>query len=450
MTSSTPTLNEFVPLKSQLEVIRAVRRGDYTGGTKEIVLSGSIGSSKSLVLAHLAVTHCLMNEGAKFGIGRLALPQLKDTLCIKIIEHLGNDVDYKYNRTTGDFYFPNGSRITSVSWADGNLVKLGSQEFSAFAIEELTETRVGDPYERILQRVNRVPHVREPFLVSATNPDSPSHWAYKKLITDRSVQVFYSNTFDNPYLPKSYIELLKSRMDERVAQRMIYGKWIEILSEVVYYAYSEKNLVLDDYKIDPKLPIRLMFDFNIGEGKPLSIVMGQYRRSDDSWHFFDECIVEGQRTRDALEELEARGVFENDNMFIVHGDASGKSRDTRGSRSDYGIIEYFLQNVTNKQNKKIRFDIQIPRANPRIRDRHNVVNGYMRNASGDVKLFVYPKAKTLDEGFRLTKLKRGANYLEDDSDYFQHCTTAIGYGIYYVHEITGFEESRSSGIIGGF
>jgi hypothetical protein len=450
LTSSTPNLLEFEPLPQQLEIISDVRLGDYNKGTREILLSGSVGSSKSLTLAHLVVTHCLLYPGAKAGIGRLALPQLKSTLCQRIKEHLYNTgVNYRYNQSTGDFKVAS-STIKAVSWADGNLTKLGSLEFSFFAVEELTETKDARPYEVILQRVNRVPHIKEPVLISATNPDSPSHWAFKHLVDNPEVKVYYSNTYDNPYLPKSYIEKLKSRLDPKMAQRMIYGKWIELDQEVVYYSYSRgKNFQPGPYTVDKKNPIRLCFDFNIGEGKPLSMIVGQHLREVDQWHFFDEVIVDGQRTMDCLEEAASRGLLDYDALYIVHGDATGKNQSTRGNLSDYGIIEKFLSNYSAKDGRKLKFKIELPRANPRVRDRHNVVNGYALNANGEVRLFVYPGAKTLDEGFRLTKLKRGASYLEDDSDRFQHCTTAVGYAIMYVESMKEYE-TQSSGNIGGF
>jgi PBSX family phage terminase large subunit len=448
MQYSTPPIHLFEPLPQQLEVIREVRLGDYTNGTKEILLSGSVGSSKSITLAHLLVTHCLANPGAKAGIGRLALPQLKATLCLKIKEHLvDSGIDYRYNESTGDFKIYS-STIKAVSWADMNLSKLGSMEFSCFAIEELVETKTPKPYDVILQRVNRVPHVKEPFLISASNPDAPSHWAYKKLIESPDVKVFYSNTFDNPYLPRSYIEKLQSRLDPKMAQRMIYGKWVEINQEVVYYAYEKQhNFKPQKYAVDPNDPIRLCFDFNIGEGKPFSVVIAQH--SKDIWHFYDETIVDGQRTLDALEEMAGRGVFEHENMYIVHGDAAGRSRDTRGSQTDYDIIDKFLSNYVQKSGRKLRYRIDVPRANPRLRDRHNTVNGLMLNNLGERRLFVYADCKTLDEGFRMTKLKSGASFLENDSDRFQHCTAAVGYAIMFVETMKSYE-SQQSGIIGSF
>ena len=97
--SGVPTLTQFDPrhIPGQYEVIRDVRkRFDYSTGKKELLLSGSIGSSKTLTAAHLAVTHCLLYPSAHVLIGRKTMPTLRDTLLQKIIDHLGIDVNSIY------------------------------------------------------------------------------------------------------------------------------------------------------------------------------------------------------------------------------------------------------------------------------------------------------------------------------------------------------------------
>jgi hypothetical protein len=59
-----------------------------------------------------------------------------------------------------------------------------------------------------------------------------------------------------------------------------------------------------------------------------------------------------------------------------------------------------------------------------------LTNGQFKNANGKVNLFVDKGCKTLEKGFRLTKLKPGGQYIEDDSKPYQHITTAAGYGIH--------------------
>lgn len=436
---STPSVSDFDPLPMQMQVIRDIRNNfDYSLGVHECLLSGSIGSTKSLLMAHLVITHCLQNTKARGALCRLTMPDLKDTILLKVLDHLDGTENliegkhWEHNVTKGQIDFCNGSQIISRSWADQKFKKFRSVELSCAVIEELTENndRFKDFYPELKMRVGRLPHVKENFIISATNPDSPSHWAYKYFIqsTKPTIHVYYSKTKDNPFLPPQYIEQLENDLDPKMARRMLHGEWIEISKEVIYYAYSEdRNFKKDSYKINPYHPIHISHDFNIGHGKPMSACLFQYL--NDEFHVFGEVILEGMRTLDIYDELAARGVFDTNQKFFIHGDATGKRRDTRSIHSDYDIIRMFLSNYRNKQNHPINFEIKVPMSNPPIKLRHNRVNAYCLNEQKRVRLFVYKEAPTVNDGMRLTALKPGGNFVEDDSKKEQHVTTALGYGI---------------------
>lgn len=408
------------------------------------MLSGSVGSSKSTALTDAIVDHVLNHERANLGIGRLSLPSLKGTLCESIREHLyGTGITYKFNETSGAFKFPNGSKITPFSWSDKKYKKFRSHELSAMAFEELTEND-GDhknAYLEAVGRVGRIAHIKESWVGSATNPDAPSHWAYNHFIMsnlDRR-KVYYSSTADNPFLPDHYIDGLLDIYDEKMAQRMIYGKWIEIMDEMIYYTYDRKENFKDvTYQVDPRHPIYVCYDFNISEGKPLSVAFHQH--IDGVYHVFNEVVVDGQRSEESLIEAQNRGLMDHPTTYYIHGDRNGNNRNTAGPGTDYSVIENWL-----KRNK-IRYKMEIPRENPRLRDRHNIVNGRICNAKGARHLFVYKDAPTVDEGLRLTSLKRGANYLENDSIRSQHITTGLGYSICMIEKKKRYQSS-SSGVI---
>lgn len=93
MIESRPTFSGFSPdvIPAQRAVIDYLRDFDFTKGNAEIMLSGSYGSSKSLLMAHLVVRHCLTHRKARVGIGRLAMPDLKRTLWREILEHIDED-----------------------------------------------------------------------------------------------------------------------------------------------------------------------------------------------------------------------------------------------------------------------------------------------------------------------------------------------------------------------
>jgi len=147
---------------------------------------------------------------------------------------------------------------------------------------------------------------------------------------------------------------------------------------------------------------------------------------DDTFHVFDEVVIDGARTADTIDELDHKGLLRTDWNYQICGDAAGKHRDTRGMRSDWDII------LKELQNRNLNVAFKVPPANPGVRNRHNKVNAYCKNAEGQVRLFVYDKAPTVDEGLRLVKLKPGANYIEDDSKRYQHVTTALSYAIYMI------------------
>ena len=431
--SSTPTLSDFDPtlIPMQHDVVSLVRKGfDYSKGSLEILLSGSVGSAKSILMAHLAVTHCLLNKRARFLLGRRALPDLKSTLILKILEHVEGTLvlneDYSFKESTGEFYFPaTGSEIISRSWADKNFMRFRSLELSAFAIEELTENdgEYWNFYKELFSRLGRLPHVEECFGVSATNPDAPSHPAYEHFILNQNERrkVFYSLTEENPFLPKWYIKQLLETFTEKEADRMLRGKWIEIATEVIYYAFEEKNNVIDSYVINPNYPILICYDFNIGIGKPMSACAMQY--INGNFFIFDENIIEGANTQDSIDNWIDKLIFTKSNSFVIHGDASGFFRSTNYNKVDYDIIRETLDKMG------VSFSIDVKRHNPPVRERHITVNGLLRNAIGESHLFVTRNCKTVIKGLRLSRLKKGSQYIENDSDPFQHVTTALGYGI---------------------
>lgn len=432
--TSTPSVIDFNPhlVPYQYEVIETIRNYDYQErGVLEILLSGSVGSAKSILMAHIGVTHVMIFSRARVMLGRKSLPDLRDTLITKIMEHIEgvliDGTDYEYNKTRCSFQFKNGSEMISRTWHDKNFKRFRSLELSAALIEELTENdkNYWPFYAELRARLGRLPHVPEKFIICATNPDSPSHPAYKYFIAAKNPnrKVFYSKTSDNPFLPDNYIDDLKQVYDEKESRRMLFGEWIEIKSETIYYSFSDEVNVIDKYEVKKDLPIIITCDFNIGIGKPMSFALMQYQEWNDTFIVFNEFTIESANTLEILEDMYEKGVFHIDYSYIIHGDANGRARSTKSNRTDYELIKEFFERL------RLKFVIDVPTVNPSVRHRHVLINGYLCNAKRINRLFITRNCKTVIEGFRLSKLKKGAGYIEDDSDYFQHITTAIGYGI---------------------
>lgn len=430
--NSTPGFAEIVPLPGQMAVIQNITHADYSIGMHEILLSGSVGSTKSLLLAHLAIKHCWEYPRARVLAGRRSTPDLRLTIWNKMIEHLEGSLiegfHYFLNNSRLEIKFRNGSEIICRSWADGMYQKLRSLELSAAIIEELSENTEDDKqaYDEIKMRIGRLPHIKENWLAAATNPDEPDGWIYKHFMLSQphpTRHVFYSNTKENPYLPPQYIEQLERDLDPLMVRRMVYGEWLSIAGNNIYYAYSAENKRKQKYEINPQYPVILSWDFNIALEKPISMACMQY--IGDVFHIFNEVVIDGARTADTIDELENKGILKKEWRYYICGDAAGKHKDTRAGRSDYDII------ISEMQKRGLTFEFHVPPSNPSVRNRHNKVNAYCLNAKNERRLFVYEDAPTVDEGFRLTKLRPGANYIEDDSKRYQHISCAAGYAIMF-------------------
>jgi len=268
-------------------------------------------------------------------------------------------------------------------------------------------------------------------MVTLTNPDSPAQPLYKKMILgsekDPQKHVYYSDAKENPFLPKWYLPRLMENLSPIQIARQIEGRWVEDPKGGIYYNYRrERNFRNECYIFDLNYPIDIMHDFNIGVGKPMSMAIGQ--RIAGVFHLAKTIIVEGADTNDIMREAVESGILNKNTYYRVFGDASGRSRDPRSKTTDYEIIETVL-----KRNK-VRYEMNVPRANPPVRRRHNRINAKCCNFEGKIQLYIYKDAEPADDGFRLTKLKKGGQYLEDDSLKEQHVTTAVGYWVDYLIE----------------
>lgn len=442
--SEVPSFEEFDPrvIPWQYRAFYEITRADYSDGVHEFLFSGSVGSAKSILLAHLIIDHCTKYPRAKVGIGRESMQDLKDTLHAMILDHLEDDfvegVDYKINGKS-HIIFKNGSKITPFSWHDKRYKKFRSYSFSMFVIEELTENKTRTFYDEIKMRVGRATKIPFAAIICATNPDDPAHWAYDYFILgakrNPKIHVYHSVTSQNPFLPKWYIKGLQETLDPKMARRMLKGEWLSLTQDKIYYAYDDDKNVIESYEIDKTLPIGMTWDFNIGVGKPMSMAL--FQKVGKKFVFFDEVVIHGSRTKDVMDELESRGYFDKGYEFYIYGDAAGKSNDTRSIKTDYDIIKGFLSNyewdITDPKtgsvykSEPIKFTYKVPLDNPPIRTRHNIVNGLLHNDLDERNLLVTKNCTTIRKGLQLTALKPGSDYVEDDSKEYQHVTTAIGY-----------------------
>jgi predicted phage terminase large subunit-like protein len=66
----------------------------------------------------------------------------------------------------------------------------------------------------------------------STTPKGTRSWVYD-VTMDKGTNVIYQSTFDNPFLPSSYIEHLKSQYTSQFAEQELQGKFIDFSAGVI-------------------------------------------------------------------------------------------------------------------------------------------------------------------------------------------------------------------------
>jgi hypothetical protein len=248
-------------------------------------------------------------------------------------------------------------------------------------------------------------------------------WVYRRFIREpvEGYEVMLAPTFENRFLTArvpDYYERLRRSYDERFYEQEVLGQYLNVQEGQVYHAFDRLQNVVEG-GVNPRLPLLWGLDFNVD---PMSSVVAQI--DGDTVAVIDEIVISRATTEDACKEFLDRFPRHAAGL-IVYGDASGLRRQTTGS-SDYQVIQRFLQGegfgaVTYR----------VPKTNPPVRDRVNLVNGLLRSAGGERRLLVNPRCKELILDFEEVSYKQGSVQIDKERNPRRtHLSDALGYLIW--------------------
>lgn len=225
----------------------------------ELLIGGAAGGSKSLTMCLMMVTLCRKYPGARLFLGRKTLTSLKKstlvTLFTKVHPMLGVSAeDFRHKSMESIIEYANGSCIIygelDTTPSDPDFARVGSMEIDCAFIDEAGEITV-QAKNAIKSRVGRGIIAKDYGMpgkvISSTNPSTNylrseyydiferlgggeyQEWEIGKIdvngIEYPNYRAFLRiSAYDNPFLPKSYIDNLKS-LPERERKRLLDGNW---------------------------------------------------------------------------------------------------------------------------------------------------------------------------------------------------------------------------------
>lgn len=243
---------------------------------------------------------------------------------------------------------------------------------------------------------------------------------------EKDWEAFHSPSTCNPLFTQEEFEAAKREMGEAEFAQEILAEFRELGTGKVYVNHGSWNqktqnpFAVAGYDWSPYLPIVVGLDFNVGL---MCWELAQFKGRDA--YFGDEIAMPNTNTQEAVGALISK-VKDHKAGVVLIGDASGKARKTSASETDYQILMRELKaacpNVRNLT----------PESNPGVKDRVNIMNASLKDATGQPHLFYHPtRCPRLKRDLERVTWKAGAgDAIFDKSDpLLTHPSDAAGYPV---------------------
>ncbi len=361
----------------------------------------------------------MRNAGEKYFVAAPTQDQAKkiwwDDLCALTLSVTHPDRPKVSPQPT--IFLPNGTeihvigldkpqRIEGIPWTGG-------------VIDEIADIK-GDAWEaNILPALNTVTPERPDYrawcwLIGV--PDGLNHYydLYQYALTSGDPEWAAYHWKSVEILPPDVIESAKRAMSRKQYLQEFEASF-ETATGRIYEDYGRDNHTSET--IQPHEQLMWMHDQNY---TPLSSAIGV--RRGECLYLLDEIVLESAVSRQSAIEFVERFKDHKNKHVLIYGDPAGRAGEKHGHASDYTEIEDVLRQSGWKFTRKVK------KAHPSIKDRQNAVRAKVCSASGDRSLFVNPStAKWCDKGLSTVQLQKGSTFQEDQTNQYQHITTAIGY-----------------------
>jgi hypothetical protein len=252
---------------------------------------------------------------------------------------------------------------------------------------------------------------------------------YDRAQTETDWAAFQFTTEEGGNVSTQELAHAARELDERCYRQEFQASFEDLRHGRAYYAF-ERSANVCECRYQPGVPLIWSVDFNVN---PMCSVVAQ--RVDQTVSVLDELVLPDSNTPAACEAFlqRAQERFLQGPLPIplrIYGDATGDSRNTAASRTDWKIVRDFFDT------KKAAFtaSLRVPSSNPPVKDRINCVNARLCNSLQEHRLFIDPRCRQLIRDLEQVCWKTDANgnpLLElDKSDRMRtHASDALGYYI---------------------
>lgn len=249
-------------------------------------------------------------------------------------------------------------------------------------------------------------------------PDGLNHYykmaQYAESAQDPEWELFHWKSSE--ILPAETIAAAKRQMSAQQYKQEYEADFVGATGRI-YEDYSKANHTTETIQAHEQL--MWMHDQNF---TPLSSAIGVRRNEGKDLYLLDEIVLISAVSRQSAVEFVEKFKNHFNKHVIIYGDPAGRAGEKHGHASDYTDIESVLRA------NGWTFERKVKNSAPAIKDRQNAVRAKILTADGGISLYVNPAtAKYCHEGLATVQLQKGSTFQEDQTNQYQHITTAIGY-----------------------
>lgn len=231
---------------------------------------------------------------------------------------------------------------------------------------------------------------------------------YKKFCQDAELFLTWRS---ETVLSKEQLVVARTNMSGDEYDEQMGAEWLEVGGQI-FYAFTADNINDEHATYNSDLRIFVGQDFNVS---PMSWTIGHI--VDNRYLQFDELRLKNTNTQASLDHLyNLYGT--HDNGWTFTGDASGRSRKSSASNSDYTLI----RNDDRFTDKRVLYD----NSNPAIKDRFASCNSLFCNTLGERRYYVSSECTHTIEDLEQRAYKEGTMIPDDGADQ-GHMSDALGY-----------------------
>lgn len=386
--------------------------------TPFLALVGGFRSGKSYALCYKMLYMMSINTQADFSLleptWSMVVRVLIPTMTSILEKH---KIKYELNKGDGFFKIYMGNQVKTC-WllSAENYQRAAGLTLSCFGIDEadlMKKDVAQSAWNMMVSRLTKGEFMQG---FCCSTPEGFS-WMYEFFEENAGPDrmIIRARTRDNPFIDESYFDNLAKTHTEQQLEAYLEGKFVNLTTSSVYYQFNRKIHHTNRELLSTDSILLVGQDFNVGKCASVIAVV------ENGKVFVIDEITDSNNTEQTINIIKERY---GNRKFIIFPDASGNSGSTRTSISDVALF------------RNAGFTVKHLNKNPNVKDRISAVNVMLKNANGEIKLFINTsKCRQLTKS--LEQQSYDKNGSPDKSTGLDHILDALGYMIFFNWPVTG-------------